>query len=570
MTRRIRLALGLLSIFALVPGCSEPAPKEMVVDEDMNEDPGGTVEGPNPAILNSVVRLIRDAATNPGGRNFDVATENLNAYFRDAKPEDFAISDPVRSFLKGQLTPEAIEGLAARQFVQRDGRHIEDNLLYHAVATRVAGEGDDLTRVRRLFDYVVRHVMLVPPGSLGPPGLQQAQARPYDVLLRGMGTEDGNGWSERGWLFMALCRQINLDSGLITFTMPATVVGPVPSARNLGPLSEQKAMAIASPQREPRSWAVAVLIDGKPYMFDPAVGLPIPSADGKGVATLDEAVTDPRVLAQFDIPGREYEPSQSMLSVSKLRVGLESSLGTLSPKMKMLQGRLKGDDRMILYRDPVEQAEAFKKAMGTRCDGVWLWTLPLNVEYRLFNPGPGNFIGATQFPLQFFVANWPLLGARLMQLRGETAAAIQSYVVFRFADPAMETDGKTRIPMQVQAILDDFATYFLALSQLDKGDKEQAKFLFGKTMEMLPEPSPRVPYFSMFRWGAMTNLGLLHAENGNKAFAIRLLATELPTVQTRGNLLRARALIFKDPFVPPKDTPKIPPPLKPYGLGPQS
>src|SRR5262249_30995895 len=148
---------------------------------------------------------------------------------------------------------------------------------------------------------------------------------------------------------------------------------------------------------------------------------------------------------------------------------------------------LAGRNQMVLYRDPVEQVTAFQAAMGDLCGGVALWTLPLTVEYRLFNPGPGDFVEATQFPLQFFESRWPLLGTRLMQLRGETAEAIQSYAVMRFSDSAMQTDGKTRIPVQVQSVLDIYATYFLALAQMEKGDAKQAKFLFAQALELLPE-----------------------------------------------------------------------------------
>ena len=216
VTRRTPFALGvvILAASALLPGCSSPPAVSVPVEEDQ-----AALTERNPALLDSVVILIRDAATNEGGENFNVAVENLNAYFRDSKPEDFALPAPTLAFLRSQLTPDAIELIGQRGFAQRDGRHIEDSLLYHAVATRVAGQGDDLTRVRRLFDWVVRHAMLVPPGSLAPAAeIEQAQARPYDVMLRGMGTEDGRGWSERGWLFMALCRQIGLDSGLIVYS----------------------------------------------------------------------------------------------------------------------------------------------------------------------------------------------------------------------------------------------------------------------------------------------------------------------------------------------------------------
>ena len=56
------------------------------------------------------------------------------------------------------------------------------------------------------------------PRSLAFGGLPQAFARPYDVLLRGMATEAQGVWAERAWLFIALCRQLDIDAGLITYT----------------------------------------------------------------------------------------------------------------------------------------------------------------------------------------------------------------------------------------------------------------------------------------------------------------------------------------------------------------
>ena len=84
--------------------------------------------------------------------------------------------------------------------------------------------------------------------------------------------------------------------------------------------------------------------------------------------------------------------------------------------------------------------------------------------------------------------------------------------------------------------------------------------LFYQALEMLPEPDPRMPYFTMFRWGALSNLGLLNADTGNAALAVRYLAQDNPTLQSHGNAVRARKLIFANPFVPPKETPKVVPP----------
>src|SRR5262249_6942501 len=149
-----------------------------------------------------------------------------------------------------QIPAEKFKELEAPTWTMPDARHLEDCMLYQSIAQRVAGKGDDLTRVRRVFDWMVQQVQLVPAGSLAAPRLGQAYARPYDVLLRGRAVEADGGWSERGWLFLSLCRQLGLDSGLVTYT-PAGAKSPV-------------------------VWCVAVLVDGKAYLFDTKVGLPVP------------------------------------------------------------------------------------------------------------------------------------------------------------------------------------------------------------------------------------------------------------------------------------------------------
>ena len=64
-----------------------------------------------------------------------------------------------------------------------------------------------------------------------------------------------------------------------------------------------------------------------------------------------------------------------------------------------------------------------------------------------------------------------------------------------------------RSEADVQAGLDAYATYYLALAQLEKArlentPPEQAELLFRNTLELLPEPGPSQPYYHMLRWGA--------------------------------------------------------------------
>ena len=179
------------------------------------------------AILESSITLIQRAALQPGGKNFELAVKKLNHYFEGTPP-------PRTSFDRRHATiwpPSCrLDAQEPREpnWNLRDTRHLEDCMMYYGIANRVAGTGEDLDRVRRVFDWVVRQVQLVPPGTLGSGQLPQVFARPYDVLLRGMATEADGFWAERAWLFMALCRQIGIDTGLITYSKSDTLELHVP------------------------------------------------------------------------------------------------------------------------------------------------------------------------------------------------------------------------------------------------------------------------------------------------------------------------------------------------------
>jgi hypothetical protein len=493
--------------------------------------PGDLDEGP--FILENVVNLIQTASLKPGGDNFGIATKNLNQYFKGrAQSSDYRMSPAAREYLLTQLPEPAVNTLEAPTWTIRDARHLEDFMLYHKIATRVGGAGDDLTRVRRVFDWIVRNVQLVPAGSLGAQGLGQAQARPYDVLLRGMATEEGGTWSERGWMFLAFCRQLGIDGGMVTYTPPG--------------------------QKKPIVWLCAILIDKKAYLFDPRLGLAIPGLRGEGVATLDDALGDPIVLDRLALPGQHpYNTTRASLAASPSKIGilLDSSIGYISPRMQLLQRDLAGKNRTVLYRDPADQRDKFAEALGSRLGRVDLWELPLMVETFLFtNP---KFVEATQRSLYLFGSRFPLLYARMKQLQGNTAEAVQDYVSFRFAERAVEMDRRTPLSAEVQLGLDVYSTYYLGLANIELNKPEQAAFFFREILRLLPEPAPRRPYLCMFRWGAQANLARLCEAKGDLRQAAAYYVQPDPTTQAHGNLLRARDLVWSDPFAP------VPAPLPP-------
>jgi hypothetical protein len=450
------------------------------------------------------------------------------------------------------LSPNLVKGLELNTFGQPDTRHVEDCMMYYGIANRIAGTGDDLTRVSRVFDWMVRQVQLVPAGSLGSGQIGQAQARPYDVLLRGLATEADGGWSERGWLFMSLCRQLGIDVGILTYAPPGT-------EKTLAEGTGKAAKAPDTPQ--PSSWICAALLDGKLYLFDPRLGMAVPGPGGKGVATLDDALEDPEVLGRLDLPGQAtYRPSHALLKRSEIGILIDSSPGYMAPRMLRLQESLSGKNRTILYRDPLDQRDKFARALGKQGGGVKLWPLPLMVQTLIFTDP--DFVKATLDSLFLFKPEFPLLYARVKQLRGELSEATEDYMSFRLRDDLLDVNKKNRIPAEIRQALDMYATYFLALNHLEQGNRDLAARFFDLTLRLLPAPGPRQPYYHMFRWGAQANLALLCEEQGDLPRAIALYSEGDPTMQHQGSLIRARDLVWRDPTATPP-LPLPPPPTAP-------
>ena len=512
------------------------------------------------AILDSSITLIQRASLQPGGRNFDLAIQKLNQYFEGTPVKDYELDSATKEFLKSQLPSDVVQNMQNSRWELRDARHVEDCMMYYSVANRVAGTGDDLTRATRLFDWLVRQIQLVPPESLGAPGLRQSYARPYDVLMRGIATEADGYWAERSWVFMSLCRQIGLDSGLIAYKKGNRVESP---ARKVGfnPDPIAKLLGVQASNMQPIIWICGVLIDGKIYLFDARVGMPIPGPGGKGIATLDQAMDDPEILERMNLPGESpYATSRASLLASpdKISILLDSGLSLYSPKMNLLQRQLSGKNRTILYRDLADERSKFEKALGSHLGKIGMWMLPLEVETRLFTDA--QFVQSTQLSLLFFRMEFPLVYARVKHLRGDIEDAVKEYVAFRFAENAMMINVKQPIPKEIQEGLDVYSSYYLALADLEKNNLDQAAVKFRKLLDVLPAPDPSQPYFNMFRWGANTNLARIHENKGEFDLAIAYYTEADPTMQHHGNLLAARELALKNPSA--KGTVKLPPPPK--------
>jgi hypothetical protein len=556
--------LGVVVICGCSCNYSDPEQLDTVADNLPAGLPAALSRGreERAAILEGSIILIEGAALQPGGDNFKEAVKKLNQYFVGTNPAEYQLDLPAREYLKSQLPLNLLNELESSVWSPLgDTRHVEDCMMYYKVATRVAGVGGDLEKVRRVFDWVMRQVQLVPPGSLRAGELAHVYARPYDVLLRGMATEAEGFWSERAWLFMALCRQLGIDSGLITYSRNHALEPSIPkNATNFE--AEATLFGLRIGPKPPIVWICAALIDDKAYLFDARLGMEIPGPGGEGVATLDDALADPAILERMNLPGLSpYGTSRASLVGSQTKIGIliDSSPGYFSPKMKLLERELGGKDRTILYRDPAEQRDHFVRVLGDRCGAVALWGLPLEVENGLFHNQ--RYVQSIQSSLFLFRPEFPLVYARVRHLRGEIKEAIEDYVKFRFAENApVVNNKKLQIPQEIQDGLDVFATYYMALAHLEGDNVDQAELMFRKTLELLPAPGPNQPYYNMLRWGANANLARIYESKKDNPRAVAYRTQQDPTAQHVGNLLRARELVWDAPMTAADSLPPAPPP----------
>ncbi len=177
--------------------------------------------------------------------------------------------------------------------------------------TGTAARETPLDQAVRAFAWVMREVRLRDGDS--------ANAPPSYVVRRGTGSA-----MERALIFADLLEQLG---------NPET------------PEPELLAFLLFLPNGSgvPRLWTCGVLAGASQevYLFDPALGLPLPGPKGEGIATLAQALAMPDVLAQMNLDDKHRYPV-AMEQARKAQAQLVCPLSALSPRMRYLQDKLLG------------------------------------------------------------------------------------------------------------------------------------------------------------------------------------------------------------------------------------
>lgn len=464
------ILVGLPVVSAILYGCERRAPIELVESSKetgekcaaLLENGIGSVRPDSLGVL-SVEGLFH---TDP-----KAAADRLSQWLRrpdcrEAVPTE-PLTDAARSQIRSLLGDEGVARVTAGRLMPFDAVHIRDALLDFSTADNLSrGTERDIDRVVQLFAYVTRTISPQATGSVELP------LTAYEAELLGRGSAEG-----RAWLFANLMRQLRIDS-VILRPADATETDP---------------------------WWVAALLDDGVYLFDAALGLPVPSGKTSSEvgatllpepATWSEVVEQPNLLSDYrKAAGLEV----SEIDAARLKIPQVELVGSESfwiQPMERLELSLTEDRGVLLY-DPLHDTQAgpglvsrVASAGGALWNadslGVWAFTrrirearaeLPESQSQRLaqriepfLGPVYLNTKGATP------VAEPPsrdLWETRIRHMSGRPAPAIGAYQDIRLnalqPDPLLSPNDQS-----LNSKSGDEAFYWEAQAKFDVGDFDTA------------------------------------------------------------------------------------------------
>ena len=482
--------------------------------------------------LNDIARAIAtyeryrqpvfDWEPSPDSRVLKQMTERLNQWMRQSQPKTKWSADPLVATLDPEIakddrlapliTPKA---LADSVIEPHEGRLLQEAVWLRDISRWAQGESfNDVARATAIFDWIVRNIQLDPDNAA-------MLYRPWESLVYGHGTAE-----QRAWVFALMARQMGLD--VVVLEVPA----------NSGPA----AAGIS------KFWLPSLLSDGKLYLFDTRLGLPIPKQDGPGVATLAEVQADPQLLRQLDLDDAPYPITADQLK--HVTAHAVADAFDLSRRAAAIESKLSGDDRLALSVSPSDLAEKLKSVPGVT--GVEVWDMPFRtIRDQLRVPIEARRKMATEFePFAWRPTLWK---ARVLNFQGhktgdadapnanldevidDQAEAIGLYTSPLVRPPDRVLDSLASGPKKkIYFAAKVAASYWVGLLLFDQGKYDLAEGWLG---------DPRLAAEAGGYWahGTRYNLARTYQAEGKNAEAIKLYEAD-DSPQRDGNRLRARWL----------------------------
>lgn len=442
----------------------------------------------------------------------------LNQWIEDQPaPEDWK-PDPLLETLPEPLAElPMVEDVSTMEFSQYDGFVLREAVWLKDISYWARGERlDDIQQAKHLFDWTVRNIQVEATQTEASQAGWIPQL-PWETIWFGRGTA-----MERAWVFILLCRQQKLDAAILALADPDDPTAPL------------------SP------WAVGVRSEGQLYLFDPALGLPIPAPDGVQLgedgsldirpATLTEVLADESLLRRLDLKGGAVYPIKQS-DLEHLVVLVEASPSYLSARMRLLESQLTRKEKMELATSPSAQAKRFRAMAGVGEVRVWLF--PFQTLRQRLNLDPIGLRRRLAAMLPFYASpTAPLRKGRMLHLKGEFTGeqgATKQYQDARppnriLASPEMQPIEKAA---RVQAKQD--ASYWLGLIAQQRNDHKTAIDYFARrTLESWPGGA--------WARGARYNLARTYEASGQHEKAILQYHASPKSPGHHGNRLRAEWL----------------------------
>jgi tetratricopeptide (TPR) repeat protein len=449
--------------------------------------------------------------------------EHLNESIDLSRQVEWRVDPLVASLPESDRDLQPMRDLVTDKFLVFDCFYLQEAVTLRNIARDARGEqADELARATKLFEWVVRNIALMQPGELGADSAGQPlepNHLPYQSIFLGRGEV-----IDRAWVFVLLCRQLGLDAAVL-------------------------ALPGDSADAPPRAWAVGVLIGGELYVFDPQLGLPIPAAQGQGVAKLAELAADDALLRRLDLDAEHPYPVTAAQLAGTIAL-VEGSPGYLSRRMKLVESRLTGDRRIVLATQPSIVAEALRKCPGVR--EAQLWRLPY--ERLRYQASPDVTASSKREMLAFQVETMPknyqevvveLARGRTLHLAGRYAGEVgeesanRSYQRARVADADLAAAKLSADELVALRAAKQSASYWLALVAFERGRFDSALEHLDKRVLASPEGAGTAN--NPWREAGLYLKARAHEALGQIDQSIAALEAT-SGLQRTGNLLRARWL----------------------------
>lgn len=446
-------------------------------------------------------------------------TERLNQWLRQAAAgaDDWAPSALLASLPDAVTANQAVkqtlspERLATGLFTDDETRAVQGAIWRRDVARWARGSDPaPLAVAERLNEWVAKNLQLA-PDEQSPPRW------PWELMLHGKATAEG-----RAWVLVGLLEQLNIAAGVVSI-----------------------------PGEGDTLWPLAGVLDGdRLCLFDPALGAPLRTSDGK-VASLSDLRGDDSIARALDLPDAPYPVSAS--AAAEAVVGVVAAPTALTRRAALLEKRLTGDDAVVLAADADALAERLEQADGV--DKVVLWPIP---QQTLADMLEADISQRRRAVREFVPFAWRprLWKARAQHLRGEQqqrtartgpleelrddhreAARLYLDPAVRPSNARLETVSEDKRVIYRQA--KTLATLWLGMLAAEQGDHAVAIDWFGNAVFDHPDAKEHRPAVAY-------NTALSHAQLGQTDEAIALLRSIDGPMSHGARLIANRLVEGKD------------------------